>query len=137
MVLNKLLYLTVGVNPVPKNTGRPAEPVLRYITVTTRLGETAHIRISKIHRDAGYLLLDGFVEHKKGRNYLSELIFAQLYFRRDDEYHNPHRALSIIKRDCLIELKPYTDAEWSNITHQLNFAHDADNLFSKPEAPNE
>ncbi len=117
-----------------KNIASPAEQKFRYVTVTTRSGETAHIRIRRIHRDAGYLLLDGYVDHKKGRNYLSERIFAQLYFRSTDEYHDAVVALKRIKGDCMIQLKPYSAAEWSDITCKLSGNYDADNLFTKPEA---
>jgi len=116
-----------------RNTASPAETQPRYVTVNTRSGETAHIRIRKIHRDAGYLLLDGCVDHKKGRNYLSERIFAQLYFRSTDEYHDVGLALRRIKGDSRIDLKAYTPAEWSNITSNLSGNYDADNLFAKPE----
>jgi hypothetical protein len=117
-----------------KPTASPAEPQPRYVTVNTRSGETAHIRISKVHHNAGYLLLDGYVDHKKGRNYNCERIFAQLYFiESDDEYHDAVLARHHLKADCLIELKDYTQAEWSDITYKLSSDYDADSLLTKTD----
>jgi hypothetical protein len=108
-------------------TSNTATTAKRYVTVITRSGETAHLRIRWIGRQEGYLLLEGYVEHRKRRSYLRERIFAQVYFiKSDDEYHDADKARLHIKADSGIELKKYTPAEWSDITNDLNFAYEAD-----------